>query len=96
MKICVHFETILTRCHCTFLTDKQEDSHLVIKSVKKLIKAISIELYNPNHIMNWNQDVIKEKDIPSKEAVQEIRKFIKKSMVNFLPENKNNQVIQPS
>ena len=77
----------LIPCHCTFLTDKREDSHPVIKRVKNLIKAISIELYNPNRIMDWNQDVIKEEDTPSKEAIQEARRFIKEGLVNFLPEN---------
>ena len=55
--------------------------------VKNLIKAISIELYNPNRIMDWNQDVIKEEDTPSKEAIQEARRFIKEGLINFLPEN---------
>lgn len=77
----------LIPCHCTFLTDKREDSNPIIKRVKNLIKAISIELYSPNRIMDWNQDVIKEEDMPSKEAVLEARKFIKEGLINFLPNN---------
>ena len=74
----------LIPCHCAFLTDKHDDTHPVIKRVKNLIKAISIELYNPNRIMNWSQDIIQEPEMPPKEAIAEARKYIKNGKINFL------------
>lgn len=67
----------LIPCHCAFLTDKHDDTNSVVKRVKNLIKAISLELYNPNHIMDWNQNVITENDFPTKESVSIARQFIK-------------------
>lgn len=33
-----------------------------MKNIKNLLKAISIELYDPNRIMDWNQDVLSIED----------------------------------
>lgn len=54
----------LIPCHCTFLTDKKEENDVVMKNIKNLLKAISIELYDPNRIMDWNQDVLSIDDYP--------------------------------
>jgi hypothetical protein len=75
---------VLIPCHCAFLTDKRDDSDLFVKRVKELIKAISIELYNPNRIMDWNQDVITSGDMPSKEAIKHAQNLIKEGKINFL------------
>lgn len=77
----------LIPCHCTFLTDKRDDSHPIVKHVKDLIKAISIELYNPNHIMDWNQDVLTEREMPLAEAFKEAKALIKENRIKFLPIN---------
>ncbi len=77
----------LIPCHCTFLTDKREESHPIVKQVKDLIKAISIELYNPNRIMDWNQDVLVEEEMPPIEAIKEARTIIKENRIKFLPIN---------
>lgn len=77
----------LIPCHCVFLTDKRDDSHSVVMRIKNLIKAISIELYNPNKIMDWNQDVIAEEDMPPKEYIREARELIKNGSIRFLPIN---------
>ncbi|MEG2339389.1 MAG: hypothetical protein RSA53_06330 [Odoribacter sp.] len=76
---------------CAYLTDKREDSDPFIKRIKELIKAISIELYNPNHIMDWNQNVISETDMPSKETRSEARKLIVDRKINFLYSNTNTE-----
>ena len=55
--------------------------------VKSLIKAVSIELYNPNRIMDWNQDVIPDEYIPEKEYISEARKLIRENKINFLANN---------
>lgn len=72
-------------CHCVFLTDKRDDSHPVVRRIKNLIKAISIELYNPNRIMDWNQDVIGEEEMPEKDYQREARLFVKENGISFLP-----------
>ncbi|NDV97196.1 hypothetical protein D0T84_20150 [Dysgonomonas sp. 521] len=79
----------LIPCHCTFLTDKRDDSHPIVKQVKDLIKAICIELYNPNRIMDWNQDVLAEEEKPSTEALKAARVLIKENRISFLPINAN-------
>lgn len=73
--------------HCAYLTDKREDSDEIIRRTKELIRAISIELYNPNRIMDWNQDVITTEDIPSKEARAEAKKLIVEGKINYLQNN---------
>lgn len=75
----------LIPCHCAFLTDKRDDSNPLIKQVKDLIKAISLELYNPNKIMDWNQDVIQSIDIPEKDVLKKARQLIAEQKNNFLP-----------
>ena len=75
---------VLIPCHCAFLTDKRDDSDLFVKRIKELIKAISIELYNPNRIMDWNQDVINQSDMPSKEALKQAQVLIKEGKIKFL------------
>ena len=57
----------LLPCHCTFLTDKKDENDVVMKSIKNLLKAISIELYDPNRIMDWNQDVLSMDEYPAME-----------------------------
>lgn len=73
--------------HCAFLTDKRDDSHPMIARIKELIRAISWELYNPNRIMDWNQDVVTESDKPSAGARTEARRLIAAGKINFLPVN---------
>ncbi|KAA6330320.1 hypothetical protein EZS27_020959 [termite gut metagenome] len=60
--------------HCAYLTDKKDDSDPVIKRIKDLIKAISLELYHPNEIMK--QTVITVEDMPTQEAMEEARQLI--------------------
>jgi hypothetical protein len=83
----------LIPCHLAFLTDKRDDTHWVIERVKNLVKAISIELYNPNRLMDWNQNVITEEDMPypedkeqSKAVLKEARQLIKEEKLKFVPE----------
>lgn len=73
--------------HCAYLTDKREDSDEIIRRTKDLIRAISIELYNPNRIMDWNQDVLMAEDMPSKEARAEAKRLIAEGKINYLPNN---------
>lgn len=73
--------------HCAFLTDKRDDSHPMIARIKELIRAVSWELYNPNRIMDWNQDVVTENDKPSAGARTEARRLIAAGKINFLPVN---------
>lgn len=73
--------------HCAFLTDKRDDSNPLIARIKELIRAISWELYNPNRIMDWNQDVITESDKPSATMRTEARKLIKAKKIKYLQFN---------
>lgn len=59
----------------------------MIARIKELIRAISWELYNPNRIMDWNQDVVTEGDKPSAGARTEARRLIAAGKINFLPVN---------
>lgn len=77
----------LIPCHCAYLTDKREDSDEIIRRTKELIRAISIELYNPNRIMDWNQDVVTAEDLPSKEARSEAKRLIAGDKINYLQNN---------
>lgn len=73
--------------HCAFLTDKRDDSNPLIAQIKELIRAISWELYNPNRIMDWNQDVVAESDKPAASRRTEARRLIAAGKINFLPVN---------
>lgn len=75
--------------HCAFITDKREDSNPIVKHLKNLIKAVSIELYNPNRIMDWNQDVIKDEYLPEKKYITVVRELIRDNKINILVNNKN-------
>lgn len=67
-----------------FLTDKRDDSDLIVKRVKELIKAISIKLYNPDDFLKqWSKSV----EMPSKEALKEAEQLIKGKLVKFVPKN---------
>ncbi|WP_018665767.1 hypothetical protein [Bacteroides gallinarum] len=74
----------LIPAHCAFITDKKEESNTIVKQTKNLLKAISLELYNPNRIMDWNQSVIQYEDMPEKEYISKARKLIKENQINFL------------
>lgn len=74
----------LIPAHCAFITDKREDSNTLIKHIKNLIKAVSIELYNPNHIMVWDQAIIPDEDMPDQTFLSKARKLITKNQINFL------------
>ncbi|KAA6328030.1 hypothetical protein EZS27_023033 [termite gut metagenome] len=71
--------------HCAYLTDKKDASDPVIKRIKDLIKAISLELYHPNEIME--QVVITTEDMPAQKAMEEARQLIEKKDIQFFPEN---------
>lgn len=66
------------------MTDKKEENDVVMKNIKNLLKAISIELYDPNRIMDWNQDVLSIDDYPVMEYLQKGRKWIINKNINFL------------
>lgn len=72
--------------HLVFLTDKRDESSLIVKRVKDLIKAVSLELYSPNRIME-QRDIFSDNDIPSKEARAEAHKLIVDDNIRFLPKN---------
>lgn len=74
----------LIPCHCTFLTDKNDENDFVVKSIKNLLKAISIELYDPNRIMDWNQDVLFAEEYPDTEFLQKSKKWIAEKKITFL------------
>lgn len=76
-----------TIAHIWNKTDKRDDSHPIVKHVKDLIKAVSIELYNPNHIMDWNQNVLTEREMPPAETFKEAKALIKENRIKFLPIN---------
>jgi hypothetical protein len=69
----------------SFLTDKSDDSDTIVKQVKDLIKAISIELYNPQQLMD-SYDVIGE-ETPSEEALRKARQLIQENSISFVPQN---------
>lgn len=73
--------------HCAYLTDKREDSDKTISRIKNLLKAISIELYNSNRLMDWNQDVIPIEELPPKEARTEAKQLIAENRINYLASN---------
>lgn len=75
--------------HCTFITDKRDDSHHLVKRVKDLIRAISWELYDPNRIMDWNQKVLTDEEKPSATARNEAKCLIKEEKIQFLPKNES-------
>ena len=79
----------LIPCHCAFLTDKRDDSSPIAKGLKSLIKARSIELYDPNRIMAQQQDILSGNDIPSEEDRVKARKLISEDKIHFLPINMN-------
>jgi hypothetical protein len=68
-----------------FLTDKNDDSEAIVKRIKDLIKAISIELYHPQQLM-LPYGVI-ENEIPSEEVLAEARQLIKEHKIKFVPVN---------
>lgn len=43
-----------------------------MKNIKNLLKAISIELYDPNRIMDWNQDVLSIDDYPVMDTCKKV------------------------
>ena len=80
----IPFQAIAVDMDGTFLTDKKEENDVVMKNIKNLLKAISIELYDPNRIMDWNQDVLSIDDYPVMEYLQKGRKWIINKNINFL------------
>lgn len=73
--------------YCAFITDKPDEFGNLVVNVKQLMRAISWVLYNPNHIMNWNQDVVTETDIPAKEYIKQAKEFIQSGRIQFLQKN---------
>jgi len=73
--------------HFAFLTDKRDESSLVVKRVKDLIKAVSFELYSPNRIMEQQRDILSDNDIPLKEVRAEAHKLIVENRISFLSKN---------
>ncbi|MDR1631663.1 MAG: hypothetical protein LBR97_02090 [Dysgonamonadaceae bacterium] len=67
-----------------FLTDKNDTTNVLIKRVKDLIKAVSIELYNPNALMNNKISV----EMPLKEALTEAEHLIGEDKIRFLTTKK--------
>jgi hypothetical protein len=65
-----------------FLTDKNDDSDVVVKSVKDLIKAISFALYNPNQLME--REVV---DTLPDETLAKASQLIENKKINFIPTN---------
>lgn len=74
----------LIPCHCTFLTDKNDKNDFVVGSIKNMLKAISIELYNPNRIMNWNQNILPVEEYPPAEYLYKAREWITGNKITFL------------
>jgi hypothetical protein len=66
-----------------FLTDKHDDTNVLIKRIKDLIKAISIELYNPGSLMDNKVSV----EMPPKDALTEAARLIKENKICFVPIN---------
>ncbi|GHT21693.1 hypothetical protein AGMMS4957_10810 [Bacteroidia bacterium] len=77
----------LIPCHWDYLTNKEDKSHPLIKQIKDLIKALDIELYNPNKLMGWKQEVISKEDMPSEETFSIARQLIKDKKIKFIPVN---------
>lgn len=77
----------LIPCHYAFLTDKKEGNDPLISEIKDMLKAISIELYDPNRIMDWNQDVLSRNDMPATDILKVARKWIAENGIVFLKEN---------
>lgn len=77
---------VLMPCHCAYITDKRDDSNGLVKDIKDLIKAVSIELYNPNKIMNIgkDQDVITSADMPDPKYLIQARQLIDADKITFL------------
>jgi hypothetical protein len=61
-----------------FLTDKNDE---VSKRVQDLIKAISVELNNPNTLMSGKITV----DMPHKDTLTEAAKLIRENKIQFVP-----------
>lgn len=77
--------------HCAFITDKRDDSHELVARVKRLIRAVSWELYHPNRLMDWNQDVLTDDEVPAASDRSEAKRLIKEGKVRFLPKNERPQ-----
>lgn len=71
----------LVPCHCAFLTDKND---FIAKNIKSFLKAVSIELYRPNRIMDWNQDVLFAEEYPDAEFLQKSKKWLAEKKITFL------------
>jgi hypothetical protein len=67
-----------------FLTDKHDDANALIKRIKDLVKAISVELYNPNVLMNNKISV----EMPPKDALTEAAKLIVENKIHFVTPKK--------
>jgi hypothetical protein len=67
-----------------FLTDKSDTANVLVKRIKDLIKAVSVELYNPNALMNNKVSV----EMPPKDALTEATALIEKNRICFVPINK--------
>jgi hypothetical protein len=67
-----------------FLTDKHDDANALIKRIKDLVKAISVELYNPNKLMNNKISV----EMPPKDALTEAAKLIVENKIHFVTPKK--------
>ena len=70
--------------HCSFITDKRDDSNQIVGRLKNLIKSISIILYDPNLLIKWDQNVLQENDLPKQEYLDEAKKLIDSNKINFL------------
>ncbi|KAA6324651.1 hypothetical protein EZS27_026045 [termite gut metagenome] len=75
--------------HCAYLTDKKDDSDSIIKRIKDLIKAISLELYHPNDIME--SAVITVEDVPTQETAREARQLIQEKKIHFVPKSERDR-----
>jgi hypothetical protein len=63
-----------------FLTDKHDDTDVRVKRIKDLIKAISVELYNPNSLMNHKVSV----EMPPKDALAEATALIEENKIHYV------------
>lgn len=74
----------LVPCHCAFLTDRKAGDNGVAEEISALLKAVCIELYNPDSIMGWERNVLSEDDIPAASVRTRAQKLLSEQKINFL------------
>jgi len=82
------WNVVIVPAYLSFLLDKPKDQHQINSKIQGIIRAVCIELYNPNVLMNI--DVV---DNESEDNKITAKGFIDKGIINYL--DKKNLLVKP-